>query len=123
MSIADQAFQKACIKFLCSNEHNEKRLNFISKGVRFEDVLLIVTECMNKYEAQRKQSRTRTCLHDFSQRVHFYGAILDVFVQHHPEYVSLAWGAMKFLFVVGICRLSDDSPTPKANSSIGGDEP
>lgn len=22
--------------------------------------------------------------------------------QHHPEYVSLAWGTMKFLFIVSI---------------------
>lgn len=27
-------------------------------------------------------------------------AIFDVFAQHHPEYVSLAWGTMKFLFIV-----------------------
>ncbi|KAK2613386.1 hypothetical protein N8I77_000304 [Diaporthe amygdali] len=26
-------------------------------------------------------------------------AIFDTFAQHHPEYVSLAWGAMKFLFI------------------------
>jgi len=27
---------------------------------------------------------------------------MDVLVQHHPEYVSLAWGAMKFIFGVRI---------------------
>lgn len=26
-------------------------------------------------------------------------AIFDTFAQHHPEYVSLAWGTMKFLFI------------------------
>jgi hypothetical protein len=25
---------------------------------------------------------------------------MDVLVEHHPEYVSLTWDAMKFLFVV-----------------------
>lgn len=29
-----------------------------------------------------------------------YSNVLDVLVQHHPEYVSLAWGALKFVFVV-----------------------
>ncbi|KAF4451241.1 hypothetical protein FALBO_16362 [Fusarium albosuccineum] len=29
----------------------------------------------------------------------FYGQILDVLVQHHPEYVSLVWGAFKFLLL------------------------
>lgn len=27
---------------------------------------------------------------------------MDVLVQHHPEYVALAWGAMKLLFVVSL---------------------
>ena len=27
---------------------------------------------------------------------------MDVLVQHHPEYVALAWGAMKLVFGVGI---------------------
>lgn len=27
---------------------------------------------------------------------------MDVLVQQSPEYVSLAWGAMKFLFTVSI---------------------
>jgi hypothetical protein len=40
-------------------------------------------------------------LSKFSSRICYYGQIFDVLVQHHPEYVSLAWGAMKFLFVVG----------------------
>jgi hypothetical protein len=29
----------------------------------------------------------------------YYANIFDVLAQHHPEYVALAWGAMKFLFV------------------------
>ncbi|EJT75559.1 hypothetical protein GGTG_05492 [Gaeumannomyces tritici R3-111a-1] len=29
----------------------------------------------------------------------YYGAIFDMFSSHHPEYVSLAWGTMKFLFI------------------------
>ncbi|KAI0523917.1 hypothetical protein F5B22DRAFT_592503 [Xylaria bambusicola] len=99
MSIANQTFRKASVKFLSGNKQHEKKLNSISEGTGSKDVLLIVTECMNKYEARRKHSEARTCLHAFAQRVSFYGNILDVFVQHHPEYVSLAWGAMKFLFV------------------------
>ncbi|KAI1496447.1 hypothetical protein F5X99DRAFT_72715 [Biscogniauxia marginata] len=63
-----------------------------------EDVQLVVAQSMEKYEAHRKHSTARLWLHRFSQRVKFYGNIMDVLVQHHPEYVSLAWGAMKFLF-------------------------
>jgi len=30
----------------------------------------------------------------------FYSGIMDMLSQQHPEYVALAWGAMKFLLVV-----------------------
>lgn len=42
--------------------------------------------------------RLRECLEAFSRRVLHYGSIMDVLVQHHPEYVSPVWGAMKFIF-------------------------
>lgn len=32
-------------------------------------------------------------------------AIFDVYAQHHPEYVSLAWGTMKFLFIVSLSSI------------------
>lgn len=38
----------------------------------------------------------------FSSRLIYYGNVLDVLSQHHPEYVSLAWGAFKFLFIVSL---------------------
>ncbi|KAF4932722.1 hypothetical protein CGCF245_v010294 [Colletotrichum fructicola] len=34
-----------------------------------------------------------------SEKILYYGHILDVISQHHPEYVALAWGAVKFLLV------------------------
>ncbi|KAH0565959.1 hypothetical protein GP486_000651 [Trichoglossum hirsutum] len=45
-----------------------------------------------------KSSKSRQWLASCAQRVAFYGSIMDTLVQHHPEYVSLAWGAFKFLF-------------------------
>lgn len=45
-------------------------------------------------------SKARRWLNTFADRVTFYGNIFDVLVQHHPEYVSLAWGTFKLLFVV-----------------------
>ena len=48
-----------------------------------------------------KSSKARRWLASCSERVAFYGSIMDTLVQLHPEYVSLAWGAFKFLFTVG----------------------
>lgn len=55
-----------------------------------------------RYENERSRSKTRRCLTNLSKRIYHYGNIMDVLVQHHPEYVSLAWGAMKFIFGVRI---------------------
>ncbi|KAF8246083.1 hypothetical protein K440DRAFT_491115, partial [Wilcoxina mikolae CBS 423.85] len=64
------------------------------------DVETAVTAAKMHYETRSKQSKAREWLGKFSARIVFYSSVLDVFVQHHPEYVSLVWGAMKFLFVV-----------------------
>ena len=52
-----------------------------------------------------------------SEKLLYYSNVFDVLAQHHPEYVALAWGTLKFLFIVcavtlrfppravgGICR-------------------
>ncbi|THY17604.1 hypothetical protein D6D01_07455 [Aureobasidium pullulans] len=38
-------------------------------------------------------------LNSISSRIVYYGTVLDVLSQHHPEYVSLAWGAVKFVLM------------------------
>jgi hypothetical protein len=42
----------------------------------------------------------RRWLRKLSKGIMYYASILDVIAQHHPEYVSLVWGAMKFTLVV-----------------------
>lgn len=44
--------------------------------------------------------KARKWLVALSERITYYGQIFDVLVQHHPEYVSLAWGTFKFVFMV-----------------------
>lgn len=79
-----------------------KKKDFICSFDTIHDVQEAVKKSMARYESHRRTSAASTWLVCFSQRIKFYGEILDVFVQHHPEYVSLAWGAMKFLFTVRI---------------------
>ena len=65
-----------------------------------EEVVMAVTAARAKYDARRGESKTRERLLNLSEKIHYYGDIMDVLVQHHPEYVSLVWGAMKLLLVV-----------------------
>ena len=50
-----------------------------------------------------KEGKAQQWITAFASRVTYYSDVLDMLAQHHPEYVALAWGAMKFVFVV--CRL------------------
>jgi hypothetical protein len=67
-----------------------------------DDLQIILNEAQSRYEQQHEGKKVAKWLSQFSSRICHYGQILDVLVQHHPEYVSLAWGAMKFLFIVRI---------------------
>jgi hypothetical protein len=64
------------------------------------DVEEAVIAAREKYQNRSGQSKARKWLANCSKRVMYYGAIMDTLSQHHPEYVSLAWGALKFLFIV-----------------------
>jgi hypothetical protein len=65
-----------------------------------QDVKAAADDAQKAYEARSRKSKAQQHLAAFSSRVMYYGVIMDTLSQHHPEYVSLAWGAVKFLFVV-----------------------
>lgn len=69
-----------------------------------QDVVLSVQLAKDEYDARKRKGNAGDYMLAFSKRVMWYGAIMDTLSQHHPEYVSLAWGAIKFLFVVRVLR-------------------
>ncbi|KAI4134158.1 MAG: hypothetical protein LQ347_001756 [Umbilicaria vellea] len=94
-----------------------------SKAGSLPEVLASITAAQKQYEARKGNSSARKYLSDLSEKIHYYGNIMDVLVQHHPEYTSLAWGAMKVLFVgvvnhekllsrlsQGLCQVADALP-------------
>lgn len=86
-----------------TNDPKKKRLaGDLLSSYTMQDVLESVQEAKSHYQGDRFQSRTRVYLTAFSHRVMHYGSVLDVLVQHHPEYTSLAWGAMKIVFGVSL---------------------
>ncbi|KAF4545427.1 uncharacterized protein LTHEOB_5260 [Lasiodiplodia theobromae] len=58
-----------------------------------------VEDAALRYEASHRNKSAHKWTLKLSKRIVHYQNVMDVIVQHHPEYVSLAWGAMKFLFV------------------------
>ncbi|TDZ26513.1 hypothetical protein Cob_v001431 [Colletotrichum orbiculare MAFF 240422] len=64
-----------------------------------QDVQSALDSALEEYQLKSKTSKARDWLSKCSSRVMYYAAVFDTFSQHHPEYVSLAWGAFKFLFI------------------------
>jgi len=83
---------------LCENEHDKE---WITSRASVKDVIQVVADARDAYDAKHN-SKAWKWLAQFSSRVKYYSSILDVMVEHHPEYAALAWGTMKLLFVVRI---------------------
>ncbi|RYP68986.1 hypothetical protein DL770_008336 [Monosporascus sp. CRB-9-2] len=75
--VANDAFKAVKEHFEQSSSLNDQEKALVASTSRIEDVLQVVADSLAKYEAK----------------------ILDIFVQHHPEYVSLVWATMKLVFV------------------------
>jgi hypothetical protein len=63
-------------------------------------IMGIISDLKEKYD-NKPESKARKWLAIFPRKVIYYGTVLDVLVHQYPKYVSLAWVAMKFLFIAG----------------------
>jgi hypothetical protein len=100
---AQTAFKAAFVIFnekLTKDPAKKHLANELLTKSTLGDVLNVVLEAKRRYEISSSESKLRECLVSFSQRLLHYANIMDVLIQQHPEYVSLAWGAMKFIFGV-----------------------
>ncbi|KAK0644219.1 hypothetical protein B0T16DRAFT_355986 [Cercophora newfieldiana] len=95
---AREAFKLAVQKFgseLTSDARKRDRVSSVSGVAELQN---LVVDAQTRYLAN-SNGGAQKWLQKLSKKIMHYSAIFDVLVQHHPEYVSLAWGAMKFLFV------------------------
>ena len=79
---------------------NEKLPEILSSHITIEDIKDSVNKAKEKYERLSKEKNVQRWLRAFSARIIYYGQVLDVLSQHHPEYVALAWGTVKFVLMV-----------------------
>ena len=97
--IAQDVYDKAVELYNVRYTNDAAKRQWIGSRNTLADVEAAVVAAKDRYEA-KSQSRARKALGRFSSGIMYYGNIMDVLAQHHPEYVSLAWGTMKMLFVV-----------------------
>ncbi|KAK7921481.1 hypothetical protein PG985_009503 [Apiospora marii] len=98
--ILNEAFRDAKLKFKKELTHDHRKIDLVESKKCCQEVHDMAMAAMNQYSSSHSQSKVKLWLYSFAQKVTYYGGVLDVFVQHHPEYVALAWGAMKVLFTV-----------------------
>ena len=97
---AKRAFEEAVQIFNGSLADGEEERLDPKEVTTMADVLEYTNKAKESWEDKPRWKKPRKWLERFSSRVTYYGKIMDVLVQHHPAYGSLAWGAMKLLFVV-----------------------
>ena len=104
---ASEAFDTAKAIFSEAFTKDEQKKSFIRQKTSIDDVIIIVNQAKDEYDRRRHKAKAWQWLSAFSSRFMYYGAVLDTLAQHHPEYVSLAWGAIKFIFMVilATCRV------------------
>ncbi|KAF4979246.1 hypothetical protein FZEAL_4491 [Fusarium zealandicum] len=100
--IAEDAFKTVKQHFEQSTSLSSQEKALIETTSCLEDVQKTVATSMAKYEARTESSKIRKWLKRASETICYYNQVLDVFVQHHPEYVALAWGLMKLLFITAV---------------------
>ncbi|KAI0165437.1 hypothetical protein GGR52DRAFT_582020 [Hypoxylon sp. FL1284] len=88
--IVHEAFEAAKKHFENSSSLSDEEKQVVTTATRLEDVHKTVSDLLVKYKCKAETSKTRKWLQRASETICHYGPVLDVFVQHHPEYVSLS---------------------------------
>ncbi|KAK2006376.1 hypothetical protein LZ32DRAFT_570350, partial [Colletotrichum eremochloae] len=96
--VAEDAFKTVQKYFENSSTITPEDKNLVMGSSSMEDLQGMVATIIARYETAKASSKTRTWLQKTCEIICHYGTILDVFVQHHPEYVALVWGTMKLAF-------------------------
>ncbi|KAI3320670.1 hypothetical protein HD806DRAFT_505830 [Xylariaceae sp. AK1471] len=92
----DVSFQKAL--YLLQQHAPAEFSGKTNQWTTIEDVICHIRIAEAKYSS-RPSGKTWKWVTRLSSKVLFYSQVLDVLAQQHPEYVSLAWGAFKFVFM------------------------
>ncbi|KAL6919001.1 hypothetical protein FSST1_003027 [Fusarium sambucinum] len=96
---AQYAFQEGLSRFGSVLTKDSEKVGFSQGFSSIQDIQLLAQDSFAKYSDEKRFPKAKKWLQRVTSKIHHYGNIMDVLVQHHPEYVSLAWGAMKIILV------------------------
>lgn len=105
-NIASEAYKSAIDAFRQELDQTESAI-LLGAPTCMEDLLAVIGNTRAQYTLKSsKWSKISRWLDLASSRVVYYSGVLDALAQHHPEYVSLAWGAIKFV-LMGVVNHSE----------------
>lgn len=116
-SLVQEVYDNAVDLFKTRYTSSEEKRRWLADKHTFHEVQATVLVAKAKYDS-RTQSKARKHLHKFSAGFMYYGRVMDMLVQQQPEYVSLAWGTMKLLFILVMNHEELTSELAKALSKI-----
>lgn len=99
-NVAKEAFEAAMKQFPENDQRAENIRRVLKDATSLRDIQEVVAKSMHAYQARAKSQKTIKWLQKTTDNIMNYSNVFKVFVPQHPEYASLAWGAMKFLFTV-----------------------
>jgi len=101
--IAAEAYTDALAYLKREFEGNAKATSWLRtvKQTTLGDLMETTKEAESRYNqaAPAKQKSVKSWIRGLSSRILYYGQVLDVLSQHHPEYVALVWGVVKFVLM------------------------
>jgi hypothetical protein len=99
--IAQEAYEEARQFLTRELGHGSSFQQIIEHNTSLDEVQSIVESAKHRYStAVEKRKVVFQWLRKVSQRLLYYGTVLDMLSQHHPEYMALAWGSVKFILMV-----------------------
>lgn len=99
-SVAEEAFQAAVKQLTEGGSQGTHVRRILQNAASLQDIQEVVGKSMRVYEARGKNPKTIEWLRRTATSIVHYSNVFDVFVPQNPQYVSFAWGAVKFLFTV-----------------------
>ncbi|KAK8016591.1 hypothetical protein PG993_014780 [Apiospora rasikravindrae] len=96
---AQEAYQEGFKIFASELSSDPSKLHQAESPATLATVREAVLQAQSTYIANKKGQKIKDRLGKLVSLLSHYGNIIEVFAQHHPEYVALAWGAIKLLLV------------------------
>jgi hypothetical protein len=99
--VAREAFEDAVQYFSDELTKDSKKRVWLKDYSSINEIHKLVCDMRERYNGSASnKKRVQKWVRKFASHIMQYGMVLDTLAQHHPEYVALAWGIVKFVFMV-----------------------